>query len=361
MNIIQLHKMVTEARETKSYPHIGYLDLKSYEKEESGFCEINPQINAFALESPENLIEVIIFVVATQLVRWPNVVSKFPHLMTHLVANDGMFVKDKKPSADGKEEKDFPLFGELVRGKTQGIDSLWKRRESIYSSLSSLIRDYNESKSSAKEAAAFKLYVKLLGLPRLGLPKAGFAAQLLIGRYGCIDSINSNILEIPEELLSVDSEGEKSFKSIVKQKDKSTGELTGDINKGSVELAKKYADYLNTLEKLINDDISKVLWDNWCDIVAHKINNPSTKFDVRLQSGMPGGQVESDYPTYAIGSGGALYTNKFGGTMTGKEVSSQHHPKNLANALLPESLQKNLKVVLKEIIKRQLLRLLKNK
>jgi hypothetical protein len=348
MNIIQLHKMVMEAKGA-NYPHIGSLDLKSYEKEESGFCEVNPQINSFALESPENLIEVIIFVVATQLVRWPDVVAKFPHLMTHLVANDGMFNKNKQKSEEGKEEKDFPLFGEIVRGKTKGIDDLWKSRHGIYSSLSPLIEDYNNSKSANKEAAAFKLYVRLLGLPRLGLPKAGFAAQLLIGRYGCIDSINSNILEIPKELISVDSEGNSGFKSIGKQKDKDTGQLTGDITKGSVELAKKYADYLNTLEKLINDDISKILWDNWCDIVAHKINNPSTKFDVNLQSGLRGGTVESDYrKNYAKDSGSALYVSRFQGNITGRDVSKQHHPDNL-------------RVTLKEIVKREIRRLLKRK
>ena len=349
MNIIQLHKMVMEAKGA-NYPHIGSLGLRSYEEKESGFCEINPQINSFALESPENLIEVIIFVVATQLVRWPDVVAKFPHLMAHLDANDGMFVKDKPPPVEGKEEeKDFPFFAELVRGKTQGIDRLWKNRNSIYSSLSPVIEEYNSSKSANKEEAAFKLYVKLLGLPRLGLPKAGFAAQLLIGRYGCIDSINSNILEVPKELISTDSKGKTGFKSIGKRKDKDTGELTGDITKGSVELAKKYADYLNNLEKLINDDISKILWDNWCDIVAHKINNPSTKFDVHLQSGLPGGTVESDYrKNYKKGSDSALYVSRFKGNISGQDVSRQHHPTRL-------------KVALKEMIKREIGKLLKRK
>ena len=348
MNIIQLHKMVMEAK-GDNYPHIGSLDLSKSEdegskKKVSGFCEINDDINRFALESPENLIEVIIFVVATQLMRWPDVVGQFSHLMVHLVANDGIFNKNKKEG-----EKDFPLFGGIVFGKTKEIDSLWRNRNSHYSNLSPLIEEFNNAASAKKEEAAFRVYLGLLGLPKLGLPKAGFATQLIIGRLGCIDSINKNILEVPKELLSTDSKGKTGFKSIDKEKDKDTGELTGNISKRSVELAKRYADYLSVLGKLSNTNITQNLWDDWCDIVAHKINNPATQFDVVLKNGLPGGRIKSDYPkNYAKGSGSDLFVSRFRGNITGRDVSRQHHPTHL-------------KAALTEIIKREIGKLLKRK
>jgi hypothetical protein len=191
------------------------------------------------------------------------------------------------------------------------------------------IKEYNGSKSTQKEDAAFRLYLQLLRLPRLGLPKAGFAAQLIIGRFGCIDSINSNILELPKDIVGPDNKFKSPGKSKVQSSD-----FVGDLTKGGVEMAKKYADYLNHLEETINDDISKILWDNWCDIVAHKIKNPRSQFDVELQGGLKGGRVESDYPRkYKPSNPSSEFMKKYGSDITGQEVSKQHHPAYLRAAL----------------------------
>ena len=48
---------------------------------DSGFCQFNPLINEYAQYSPDNLAEMLIFVVATQQQRWYDVVPKFPMLM----------------------------------------------------------------------------------------------------------------------------------------------------------------------------------------------------------------------------------------------------------------------------------------
>ena len=45
---------------------------------DSGFCDYNPLINQYAQYSPEQLAEMLIFVIATQRMRWYDVVPKFP-------------------------------------------------------------------------------------------------------------------------------------------------------------------------------------------------------------------------------------------------------------------------------------------
>ncbi|MZH01851.1 MAG: hypothetical protein F3745_00170, partial [Nitrospinae bacterium] len=47
----------------------------------SGFCDYNPLINQYAQHDPEALAEMLIFVVATQQMRWYDVVPKFPIMM----------------------------------------------------------------------------------------------------------------------------------------------------------------------------------------------------------------------------------------------------------------------------------------
>jgi hypothetical protein len=310
-------------------PSVEPLRLRTYSEEESGFCRHNPLINQYARESEENLAEVLIFVVATQLTRWPDVVAKFPHLMNYIYANNGMF----KPGENRSEEELPKNFSSLVVGKTDAIDFLWKNRGQIYGMLSPAINGYHEARSAAKEEAAFKLYLKLLQMPRLGLPKAGFATQLIIGRLGCIDSINTNILQLPQDIITFDSDGKTRFKTPGKQ-DKPTEDFVSSLTKGGVELAKKYADYLNNLERLSNDNITKILWDNWCDIVAYKIKNPRTKFDVRLQGGLSGGEVESDYPRkYASENPSSEFMKKFAKDIEGTDVSLQHYPPALKAAL----------------------------
>ena len=214
MNFRQLHlfalKILKEAKLlSEEMRTVDPLQLKTYDADESGFCKYNPQINDYAYSSEDHLAEVLIFVVATQLARWPDVVSKFPHLLNFIYANNGMF-----PEGQTRSEEAFPKnFASLVVGKTDAIDFMWKNRGEIYSLIKPEIKNYREAGSSKKEEAAFKLYLKLLRLPRLGLPKAGFATQLIIGRLGCIDSINSNILALPADIMTTDKKGATRFKT----------------------------------------------------------------------------------------------------------------------------------------------------
>lgn len=349
MNFKLIHKaaiqILSEAK--GEMRQISPLKLRSYDDEDSGFCRHNPLINQYARESPEQLAEVLIFVVATQLVRWPDVVSKFPNLMNFIYANNGMFRQGEKRS----EEALPKTFASIVVGKTDAIDFMWKNRSGIFSMLSPYIEEYHNSGAAKKEEAAFKLYLKLLQMPRLGLPKAGFAAQLIIGRLGCIDSINSNILELPQDIMTTDKEGATRFKTPGKQ-DKPTEDFVASLTKGGVELAKKYADYLSQLEKLSSDNITKILWDNWCDIVAYKIKNPRTRFGVELQGGLTGGEVESDYPRqYGAGNPSGEFMKRYASNIAGTDVSLQHYPPALKAALKEAKMNKLRQIIKEEIAK----------
>jgi hypothetical protein len=277
--------------------------------------------------------------VATQLARWPDVVSKFPHLLNFIYANNGMF-----PEGQTRSEEAFPKnFASLVVGKTDAIDFMWKNRGEIYSLIKPEIKNYREAGSSKKEEAAFKLYLKLLRLPRLGLPKAGFATQLIIGRLGCIDSINSNILALPADIMTTDKKGATRFKT-PSSSSKPTEEFLPDLTKSGVQLAEKYAKYLKNLEELSHNDISKVLWDNWCDIVAYKIKHPRTQFDVELQGGLKGGKVESDYPReYGKTNPSSEFMKNYAKNITGVDVSRQHYipqmKENLRDMIMEELLK----------------------
>ena len=168
---------------------------------DSGFCDFNPLINQYAQYSPDSLAEMLIFVVATQQMRWYDVVPKFPIMMQHIRDNDMLLnPRDAKVNEKGKTVYNIPkAFAQLTLGfRKNAIQSIWQSREMIFSTMSPLFAKYNAASGNSleKEEAVFQIYLELIKLPGLGLPKAAFASQLLIGRLGCIDSINLNLYKI---------------------------------------------------------------------------------------------------------------------------------------------------------------------
>lgn len=340
------------------------ISLGPWSEEDSGFCRYNAKINEYAADSPENLAEVLIFCVASQLVDWPNIYTRFPFLINWIYAHDGMYPKDVKMIGD-KMEGGFPVeFSPIALGeKAKSINALWKNRDNVFSILSPFIRKYkNMKEGEAKEQAAFELYLKILDIRHLKLAKAGFAVQLLIGRYGCIDSINTKLLKVPmpTTLVTTDKEGKPSFRDYTKKYvDDSAFGVSAE---GSKErLARLYADYLLEIGNLAKDNESKVLWDKWCDIVAAKINFAGKEFDVTDPQGIyKDATVKSDYavnikPTtppasYQYGPGKK--------EIEGPEVSRQHA--GLYRGLR-DITENNMNNKLKSIILEQLLEMLNEK
>lgn len=200
--------------------------------EDSGFCEYNPQINKFAFESPDKMFIVVAFVMFTMQTSWYNVVEQFPEFIKWFFENA---LKNKKIISNINP----PGTGHMIMSPKKNVggpsDKLsyvfeaWTNRKKIYDKLGEYRNDPVE------------MYIWILeNIKGLGMPKAGFLVQLITGRLGCVDSINSKIYGT-------------EIKTGVSGNLRSTGNM----------------------EKIINyitfaDPISKILWDDWCEIVARK-------------------------------------------------------------------------------------------
>ena len=307
---------------------------------DSGFCQYNPLINQFAQSSADGLAEMLIFVIATQQMRWYDVVGKFPLLMQFIKQQGGLLSPDMLVKKyDPKKKKHYmayefpPYIGQLVIGaRKKAVDSVWRNRESYYSTFKPLFDKYKKAGSSTieKEEAMFEIYLELMKVPSLGLPKAAFASQLIIGRLGCIDSINLNIykgLDPDGKLITYDKKtGKPRFKTPTKKKQKDTQIIT--LTKGGVTLAKNYVEFLKTIAQLTKSTearISQQLWDTWVEIVAKKIN-----LDTDVIVKMPDGSekiVPNDYSKKMVGKDPATkFRKKYIGKIKGKDVSRQHFP-----------------------------------
>ena len=315
-------------------PEDNVLDLSK--ELDSGFCKYNPLINEYAQYSPDQLANVFMFVIGTQQMRWYDVVPKFPLLMNFVHKNDGLMTDTnlQNPGED-KPRYDFPGFGQLVMGPSKhAIDYLWKNRENIYSSFSSLFSEYNNSSGLKKEEALFNIYLQTLTLPGFGLPKAAFATQLIIGRLGCIDSINLNIYKGISKEFNILTPGGKGFRApkvtTSGKKVIQAGEFDSNIIKlgpRGIELAEEYLEFLRQIAKETDaKNISQKLWDSWVELVAKKIN---IKDDLKVI--MPDGSehvVPNDYSKNVKGAEknpAAAFRKKYIGKITGSEVSRQHY------------------------------------
>lgn len=337
----------------------GTVTLGPYDPNTSGFCKYNPAINEYAQADARNMAEVLIFCVASQLVDWPNIYTRFPHLINWIYANDGVYPKDARFDEKGKMVGGFPQqFAPIILGqKAKSIDTIWKDRKNIFDKLKPLIENYKfHREGDKKEEAAFNLYVKLLEIKHLAIPKAGFAVQLLIGRYGCIDSVNLNVLPVPKDLTEPDDSGTLRIKGISKTPIENSAFTK--IPKSAIELARKYKDYIMEIKKLANDNESKILWDKWCDIVANKINLPGEEFDVQDTQGVYSGKIKSDYAKrYSAGTPPAGFGFGYGkSNISGYEVGKQHA--NVYKGL--HGIQEGkMKERLRQIIKEELQKVLK--
>lgn len=328
---------VTEEEEEKEEANV--LDLSK--ELNSGFCDYNPLINQYAQHDPEALAEMLIFVVATQQMRWYDVVPKFPIMMEFIRDNDGLLIpEDAETNEKGKIIYKIPKkFAQLALSfRKNSIQYIWENKEAIFSRLSTMFERYNSAgeNSIQKEESIFEIYLELIKVPGLGLPKAAFASQLLIGRLGCIDSINLNLykgLDPEGKLITYDRTGRPTFKT------PGTSKKTGiiQVTKGGVKLAKGYIEFLKQIAKVTGStdaSISRKLWDSWVELVAMKINK---KGDINVI--MPGGEkfvVPNDYSKNIKGAEtnpSAAFRKQYIGKITPQDVSRQHFPKQMYEGL----------------------------
>lgn len=202
----------------------------------SGYEHHIKAIQAFAFSSPANFAQTLLFSPLSANVAFPKHWDNFQLLM--------LILKHKYPDKVSIEEIEHVVdsFGEYLHAMAQTIggwklstiSQVWSNKEELMHKLSSL----------AAEGDDTKLINELIKIPGVQPVKAGFIAQLLWGRAGCIDTHNIDIYT-------------KAFPGMKK-------ELNPKLWKGE----KGVDHYVATLEKMKKRGIgTKELWDVWVDFV----------------------------------------------------------------------------------------------
>jgi hypothetical protein len=202
------------------------------DKLESGFCEYNSQINQFAFESPEKMFVVIAFVFFTMQTPWYKVVDQFPKFMKWYFES---VLKKNKIVSDFK----LPDIKHMMLGPNKEDMGPSQRLSYVFKVWNERKRIFNEIGQRREEPLELFIWI-LKNIDGLGMPKAGFLIQLITGRLGCVDSINSKLYG-------------SDINVAVK------GNLR---SKGNIEKMERYIYF--------TDPISAILWDDWCEIVARK-------------------------------------------------------------------------------------------
>lgn len=245
------------------------------EPEVSGFCLHNQQINKFAKSNSTNMFIVFAFVFYTIQKEWQIVRQTFPEFLKWIFEDA---VRKDNWNYKGQSFHQYAnLLGASKKTPNQAVylANLWKNKNSIYSNIMRLMKDDGTSLSNSSEFEIWKyIYQHVNGL---GITKAAFATQLIVGKFGCIDSVNTRAYDT---LLRADikEKGKKSGFTLTKRKknkkiilDKQGNPIWDVVAKNSIIGMKGYAAFLDTLQDLYGDNISKVLWNDWCQIVGQKI------------------------------------------------------------------------------------------
>jgi len=238
----------------------------------SGFCLHNPKINNFAKSNSTNMFIVFAFVFYTIQKQWPLVTQTFP-----------LFLKWVFEQAVEKDDWDyskqsFAKFPNLMGAnksypyQARYLAELWKKKNEIYSGIMSLMKN-NDATS---EYEIFKYIFTNVG--GLGIVKAAFASQLILGKFGCIVRINTAVYKSMINK-DIETKGVKSAFTLKPRKSREGKIITDDegkpvmdpVLKSSILGLKGYIAFLQTLEELYGDNVSKILWDDWCEIVDKKV------------------------------------------------------------------------------------------
>ena len=274
-------------------------------------------LRKFVLDSADNLGALLIFIYASQGKTWSDLHTYFPVLIEYYkrvgyVPIDkswwGSAEQSGRPkmfhpdfgfdyiSTKGEQRKTIPFqvlrrFAAKRGAATfRSCNYAWEKRTEIHARIAPLIKAYDRESSSKRPShskltdIAFDIFAQYCSLPGLGLPKAGFACQLTIGEFGCIDSINT----------SVYLDNEKSQKDATEKYNKlfpKPGEMASavdfsagskkvksfqysDLQPASAERMKQYVAFINSLKRSSQDRIDQQLWEDWVAIVAAKIMIP---------------------------------------------------------------------------------------
>lgn len=255
----------------------------------SGFCLHNPQINKFAQENSTQMFMVLAFVLYTIQKEWQIVRQTFPDFLKWVfeeaIPKDNW---DYRGQSFSKYAHILGMHSKYSPDEAAHMRKLWEQKNTIYSTIMSLLsKKVSTSLTDSSEFEIFKYLVQ--NVSGLGAVKAAFASQLIIGKFGCIDSVNTRAYfdMIKKDIKKKDK---KSGFKLVDRKDKDgklirvKGKKVQDIEtKDSLVGLKGYVEFLDSLQELYGDDISKILWDDWCQIVGEKIVKAGSDHDITLK------------------------------------------------------------------------------
>jgi len=256
----------------------------------SGFCLHNPEINKFALKNSTQMFIVFAFVLYTIQKEWQIVHHTFPNFMKWVFTE--AIHKDNWEYGD----QPFSIYGHLMGGggnqsKTSApyLRELWLNKERIFDNIKNLYAG-STATSSLSDSADYKIFKYIFNnIKGLGIVKSAFACQLIIGKFGCIDSVNMrayrNIIDA-----DIDTKQDKSsFKRTPREgkrgivTDKEGNPVFDYKVKDSGRGFVGYNEFLQALEALYGQNISQTLWNDWCRIVGQKVVKAGTGDKITLQ------------------------------------------------------------------------------
>jgi len=255
----------------------------------SGFCLHNPQINKFAQENSTQMFMVLAFVLYTIQKEWQIVRQTFPDFLKWVF--EEAIPKDNWDYRGQSFSKYAHILGmHKIHSPNEAahMRKLWEQKNTIYSTVMSFLS--KKISTSLTDSSEFEIFKYLMqNVSGLGPVKAAFASQLIIGKFGCIDSVNTRAYfdMIKKDIKKKDK---KSGFKLVDRKDKDgklirvKGKKVQDIEaKDSLVGLKGYVEFLDSLQELYGDDISKILWDDWCQIVGEKVVKAGSDHDITLK------------------------------------------------------------------------------
>jgi hypothetical protein len=268
-----------EILDANGRPYVGMVD-STQEKPDisSGFCLHQPQIKSFALKNDVNMAILISFVFFSIQKQWTDVKFSFDDFIQWVLTTDKKTKKSPK-STDWRYDSSSS-FSTMINRIGPGalyIKELWKNKTKTYNDVMEIIHSNKGKTAEDKLNTSVKVWYRLQKLTGLGPTKAAFAVQLMLGQLGCIDSINSVVYQslAPDNLFTkkTNKEGDLTLTMKTATKDPKTKEF----NNTGKKVAEGYLQFLKSLEDAMKIDISKNLWDVWCDIVAFKIQHSTVK------------------------------------------------------------------------------------
>lgn len=233
------------------------VELEDLVKNSTCYDRHRKDVSDYATNSKENLFIVFLFVIFTVQKNWPSVVDYFPTFLEvifdSVVAKGDQNLDDaikKAKTSDVEEKQD--LF-KMISNNYKYIVPFWNNAEKIYNAVQDLKDD------------PLTLYAWIVrNVAGLSAAKAGFYVQLIIGEFGCFDSVNIKLY------------GSKMGKLINPTTGAMASMPTGDTNEAINKMVSYLRSYEETMKSILGDDATKKMWDLWCSIVEHKIQ--STKF-----------------------------------------------------------------------------------